>query len=144
MKTIIVDGKEVFVDDEDYVNLLKHKWRLAKRKHTTYVITGSEGGGTFMHHLLIGKAAGLDVDHLDGNGCNNTKANLRHTTRSLNMHNGLKRRDNSSGFRGVSWHHCGKWMAYINVDGKRTILGYFVTPEQANIELVNYRKQNNL
>jgi len=72
------------------------------------------------------------VDHIDGNKQNNCLSNLRWATHAENSWNRKKRKDNTSGYTGVSFHkRDGKWQAYIRVDGKRKHLGSFDTPEEA-------------
>jgi len=73
-----------------------------------------------------------EVDHIDGNKQNNCLSNLRWATRAENNRNVGKRKDNTSEFKGVcfdKWN--GKWKARIWVDGKRKLLGYFRTKEEA-------------
>lgn len=73
-----------------------------------------------------------DVDHRDGARANNRWANLRGVTRSVNNQNQRRaRKDNRAGLLGVSPNRR-KWAASINVDGVKTHLGSFDTPEQAH------------
>lgn len=79
----------------------------------------------YMHRALM---AGLSdtIDHADGNGLHNTRANLRAATVSQNMQNTRLRSNNTSGVKGVSWSPKDKrWYAYINIAGKRHRLGGF-------------------
>lgn len=71
--------------------------------------------------------AGFDVDHVDGDRANNRLGNLRLATPAQNQANTTKlRKTNTSGYRGVSWHHARKrWEARIRLSGRRTFLGYF-------------------
>jgi hypothetical protein len=73
-----------------------------------------------------------DVDHINGNRKDNRIVNLRAATKGENARNAAKRRDNTSGACGVSWHrHSGKWMARIKMDGKSIFLGRFTNLEDA-------------
>lgn len=75
---------------------------------------------------------GFQIDHIDGNGLNNTIENLRLVTASENRKNSRKRRGNKSGFTGVIWYKATqKWMAYINDNCKRIHLGFFIAKEEA-------------
>lgn len=66
------------------------------------------------------------IDHKDNNPNNNNKDNLRKATRSNNNTNQNKRKDNTSGCKGVSFHsHSGKWLAKIQINKQQIILGYF-------------------
>lgn len=91
-----------------------------------------------MHHLILTKpAAGFVIDHIDGNGLNNCRSNLQVITPSENAQKAQldpsrNKRKRHSKFRGVSflgWY--GKYLAYVNCNGKREYLGYFDTAEEA-------------
>lgn len=72
------------------------------------------------------------VDHIDGNGLNNTRVNLRVANSTENARNTRLRKDNTSGFKGVTWHKKNrKWRAVIKVDGGQKHLGMFDTLEAA-------------
>ena len=86
-----------------------------------------------MHRAIMGEPKELDVDHRDGDGLNNRRANLRVATVLENQFNARRRKDNASGFKGVSWHRAaGKWYAHISLNRKRFHLGTFDTPEAAH------------
>ena len=73
-----------------------------------------------------------DVDHINGKKDDNRWCNLRAVSRSENMRNQRLSRRNTSGVIGVYFHiPTGKWMAYINVNKKRTHLGLFVDKDDA-------------
>ncbi len=66
------------------------------------------------------------LDHRRGGGTNNTWTNIREANPLQNAHNRRKNRDNTSGFRGVSWHRpLGKWRAQIQINSRPRHLGYF-------------------
>jgi hypothetical protein len=68
-----------------------------------------------------------EVDHIDRDGLNNRKSNLREGA-EINARNQGIRKDNTSGFKGVSWHEdgkYGKWRAEIQVNGKQHRFGHF-------------------
>lgn len=82
------------------------------------------------------------VDHIDGNGLNNLRSNLRFATMSQNIANSKVRKDNTTGYKGVSWFVGSKhpngvwkskpsWTARIGINGKRITVGYFATKEEA-------------
>jgi hypothetical protein len=77
------------------------------------------------------------IDHIDGDRTNNRLNNLRYTTREENARNVRKSKHSmSSKYKGV--HHrtdviAKPWRAYINIEGKRTALGYYATEEEAAI-----------
>jgi len=87
-----------------------------------------------MHREIIHPPDHLVVDHINHNGLDNRKANLRHATRAQNNHNRLiiKREDSSSKNKGVSWKKDKKkWQAQIYVNGQLKFLGYFKNEIQA-------------
>lgn len=92
-----------------------------------------------IHRLVWFVATGVDpgakqIDHIDGNRSNNQIKNLRLANHIENAQNAKKRRDNSSGYKGVSWcKQKNKWRARISVTGRRFFLGHFDTPELAHM-----------
>lgn len=73
-----------------------------------------------------------EIDHIDGDGLNNRFENLRDVTHSQNLMNAAVRKDSTSGFKGVSYDGArDRWYAYINVRGKRKMLGRHLTKQEA-------------
>ena len=86
-----------------------------------------------MHREILGLryGDGKQVDHIDGNGLNNQKSNVRICTRSQNAFN-RKLVSSNSGRKGVTWHKTvGMWEAQIRKDGKNIYLGCFQDKENA-------------
>lgn len=74
-----------------------------------------------------------DIDHVNGVRHDNRLSNLREATRSQNAQNQRKPRvTNTSSYLGVSAHK-GKWMAQIQVNGKKHYIGCYSTPEAAHV-----------
>ena len=130
MKTIkLIHGYEAQVDDEDYVYLSQFNWNYHKDRYTGYAINDKL---VRMHRLIMQPPKGMVVDHIDGNGLNNCRSNLRICTNQENLCNKRKYKNNKSGFKGVSWRkQCSKWRAYIQINNKQKHLGYFKTAELA-------------
>lgn len=84
--------------------------------------------------IATGKFPEGDLDHKDGDSLNNRFLNLRDSTHSQNMQNTVRRSDNKSGFKGVSWDAANsKWVARIRIPGgKYKNLGRFLDPEDAH------------
>lgn len=132
-KISLTRGFETIIDDCDYDELSKHKWYPQINGHRKYAINGE---GILMHRLILNAPSGLEVDHIDGNGLNNTRQNLRLCTRSQNQFNKEKnkgKRDKcTSRYKGVHWQKSmNKWEVLITKEGDRTIIGYFDTEEEA-------------
>ena len=86
----------------------------------------------YMHRLIARTPDGLDTDHIDRSGLNNQRANLRHCTESQNQYNTSVPNNNTSGFKGVTWHRARqKWQAQIQANGEHIHLGLFKTAEAA-------------
>lgn len=85
-----------------------------------------------MHRILVSADDDLDVDHIDGDGLNNRRSNLRCVTTKENCKNASKKINNTSGANGVYWRKdIQKWVAQINYNGKRKHLGVFSKIEDA-------------
>jgi hypothetical protein len=132
MKEIpLTHHKIALVDDEDYERLIKHKWHARKDRNTFYasrtvMIEGKKTTVQLHREVLrLTFGDGIEVDHRNRNGLDNQKENLRIATSSLNSYNRKMQHNNTSGFRGVSWHSRDQvWQAYIKLRGKRINLGY--------------------
>jgi len=138
MKLIpLTQGQFAQVDDDDYDELMKHKWFAHKRDNTFYAERHTTVDGRDiiqkMHQFIMGdNPLKLDIDHKDGDGLNNQRCNLRFCTRSENCMNRRSQRNSSSKHKGVSLHKkIGKWMAYIQIDGVLKHLGYFDVEDDA-------------
>lgn len=142
MKEITLrDGGIALVDDEDYdiVSLLPwgykaypHNQRVDAR-HT--VCIDGKPMTLLMHRFILNLRLhdGLSVDHIDGNGLNNQKNNLRIVSNSQNCANRTKPRKNSkSQFLGVSWSN-NKWHATVMKDYKQYSGGHYESEKMAAI-----------
>lgn len=130
MKTITLSkGQIVMVDDSDFEYLNQFNWCTLKGKHTFYAfrMVGPKGKRTsvLMHREILNAPKGMECDHVDGNGLNNQRSNLRLATISQNRGNHIRKRPNAtSKFIGVSLCGAtGKWVANIQVNKKYKHLG---------------------
>lgn len=128
MKEIkLANGKGIaLVDDEDYEFLNSKKWFLSGK----YARTGYRKNRKIikhnMHNYLINIPDGFFVDHIDRNGLNYQKENLRVVTRQQNQMNRSSYKNSSSKYKGVSWHKKNKkWTTHIKFNYKDYNLGYF-------------------
>lgn len=132
----LTKGKYAVIDADDLHLVSGKSWAAAKRGNTYYAKSdyriNGERKAIYMHRVILGVESGL-VDHIDGNGLNNRKANLRQASHSLNAHNSGIGHKNTSGFKGVSWSKaCGKWKAEITRNKRKMHLGVFDSPEDAS------------
>ncbi len=101
-----------------------------------YVRITVEGRSYAAHQLawlyMTGEWAIGEIDHRNLRRADNSWGNLRPATTSQNRANTPKRRNNTSGFKGVTFHSgTGKWRAIIRKEGRRFSLGLFHSPEDA-------------
>jgi hypothetical protein len=130
----LTQGRFAIVDAEDYDRLSKHKWHVLKCHRTEYAGSYQDGKYILMHRVLLNAPAGLLVDHRDGNGLNNRKANLRLCTHQENIYNQRPRLGATSRFRGVCWRKTRRrYEARIQKDGKRYSLGSFADEIEAAV-----------
>lgn len=133
MKEIpLTKGYVALVDDEDFERLSRWKWCAAERRGGR-VYASRAGGRILMHREILGLTDfRIKTDHADRNGLNNQRHNLRAATNQQNLSNIGPKRQNRSGFKGVSWFAArGKWIATIQVNGRSKALGYFTSAEAA-------------
>lgn len=138
MKKIpLTQGKVALVDDADYPKVAKYKWFLRKEKYTGYAARSYKKpdgrvGVIRMHRLILDAPSHLDVDHINGNGLDNRRCNIRLCTRQENVWNTRARHGKTSRYKGVCWDKASKkWKAQINIDGKKHSIGRFTKEKEA-------------
>jgi len=119
------------VDNEDFVELNKYTWCI----QSGYAYRRCKKSETvFMHKLIMKTPKGMDTDHINGNGLDNRKENLRICTHAQNLMNQRKRKNNTSGYKGVCWSKDSKkWMAKIMLNYKSIYLGLFTHKKDASV-----------
>ncbi|HNY80047.1 MAG: HNH endonuclease [Sedimentisphaerales bacterium] len=119
-------GKHAIVDAADYPALAKYKWyaQRADRTRTFYACRSHRGRPISMHREIMKPPKGMVVDHINGNGLDNRRCNLRICTQLQNSQNSRRRKPGKSQFRGV-FPRGEKWQAAIQHDGKPMYLGLF-------------------
>jgi len=126
-------GKYAMVDADDYGWLSKWKWSLtARRSGLCYAYRVVDGHSIQMHRLITDAPPRMEVDHIDHDGLNNSRSNLRVCTHQENIWNNAKRPWGKSGYWGVCFiPRIYKWEAMIGIDYHVIHLGYFDAPEAA-------------
>lgn len=132
----LTKGLVAVVDNDDLLMLSKHKWAALTNKisRTQYAIGYIDRRYVLMHRMIMGctKGDGIEVDHIDGNGLNNRRSNLRLCTHSQNTKNTTKINGAGHGkFKGVYAHSKGRFRVMITVDRKPKHIGIFETAEDA-------------
>lgn len=141
-KILLSHGFTTCVDDDDFNELIKFNWIVIKRRYTSYAIrfTKIENKNTliFMHRQIMKTPIGMETDHIDRDGLNNCKKNLRCCTKSENFGNRISYVNTSSKFKGVCYYpKFKKFMAYIQIRNKQKYLGYFIDEKDAAIAYNN-------
>lgn len=144
MKQIpLTQNKFAIVDDEDYDFLMQWKWRFQKnhKRDGGYAIRSvffynekrEEDSRTVLMHRLINKTPDdFHTDHINGDGLDNRRENLRTATGSQNKINTKKRPNLTSQYKGVSFVKAeSMWRAGIVANYKFHWLGQFKTEKEA-------------
>lgn len=135
----------IIIDTEDWDKIKVYRWflRCSKIHNTPYVrtlitnpdkdISRAKQIQILIHHLILGKPKkGMVVDHINHNGLDNRKENLRFATRRQNSSNSQSRKNSSSQYLGVSWYNKNqKWVAEARYNYKKYYLGSFTCEYQA-------------
>ena len=143
----LTQGKIALVDDEDYEKLIKYTWRTYVSANTCYALRHMRVKDRWtterMHRDVLGLKYkdGKEVDHINRNGLDNRKENLRIVSHQVNMCNHGGFSHNTSGYNGVRWNKWkSKWQARIKLNGKSIHLGYYDDISDA----IEARKQGEL
>lgn len=137
MREIILSGGRAvaLIDDVDAPIVEPFTWQVREmtfggnRHHVyRYACRKADGRTLMLHRAIMQPPAGMVVDHINGDGLDNRRENLRIATRKQNAQNRRKHKPTSSRFIGVYWHRYGKrWVAEIRGEH----LGMFTSEEAA-------------
>lgn len=126
------------VDASDAALVNQHRWFVLKSKTLVYAGRWVRAGQTFtvrmLHRFILGLPSGrdLEVDHINRDGLDNRRANLRAITHAGNMQNRPSHKGSRSRYRGVSWDSARKrWRAKVRISGRTVHLGRFLSEEEA-------------
>lgn len=129
MKVIkLTKGYEALVDDCDYKYLSKFSWRVHISKYTQYAKRSSKS--IYMHREILKLGKSAEVDHINHNGLDNRRSNLRISDKSTNAAN---RKNTLCQYKGVSFQS-GRSKPYrvrIKINQKSIELGSFVDLKEA-------------
>jgi len=144
-------GYVALVDDEDFDFLNQFKWRvrLGRKNESLYAIRwGDKDNGKKpllrMHRVVMNLFdKNLQIDHIDHNGLNNQKGNLRVCTNAENQRNRKPNKNGTSKYKGVCFYvskvkgkngkiyEWSRWLSDITINRKSIRIGYFNTEESA-------------
>lgn len=131
-------GFFAIINPEDFDLVGYHNWQSLVESHATYAtrpkpfINGKYAGSLRMHRVIMGiDDPKILVDHIDGNGLNNRRENLRIVSSTENMWNRRRRTGGTSKYKGVVKRDEESWTATIYPNGKCIHLGTFRNEEDA-------------
>lgn len=133
---VLTQGQVAIIDDADFPFISRFKWCAHKRRKG-YVavrnikIPGKGWRPINMSRFLLNPSDNSFVDHINGNGLDNRRANLRFATPAQNQYNRAKNKNSASRFKGVRRDGKGHWMAAITYKRKAIHLGTFSTEKTA-------------
>ena len=126
---INISGYDVEIDEKDEVLASSGDWHASARNGGRVYFSKT----IYLHRMICDAPKNKDVDHADGDTLNCSRSNLRICSRSQNLGNSKGGRNNTSGYKGVSWaKRERKWRAYIRENGKLKGLGYYDDPKEAH------------
>lgn len=144
MKKISLNrGEYTLVDDKDFDLVIKTRWYLHESKNGKKYAYANSGNKTsiLLHRLIMNPPRGLEVDHINGNGLDNRRKNLRICTHAENNRNKGLQSNNTSGYKGVSWN-MGQWCAQVYKNNKRVYSKRFKDIKEAakayNTQAIKY------
>lgn len=124
------------IDAEDYELVRGYSWNLSHKEGQAYYaltrigLGGRKQHSIGMHRMIMGEKKGKQVDHIDGDGLNNRRSNLRFCTETQNKGNTKKSLRNTSGYKGVQ-RRGNSWIVFITRNHKPHYLGSFKDPIEA-------------
>lgn len=141
-------GHVCLIDKQDFHLLKKYPFHRLYNKRHEYVVhekfrKEKKRKYLFLHRLIMNPDHGFIVDHINGNGLDNRRINLRVCTMTQNSRNRKPVKNNPSGYVGVTRRH-DKWRVRIGLDNKYIHVGYFSSKHTAAVSRDNYLDEHNL
>ena len=128
-------GLSAFVDLQDYERVSQHKWSSHNGLYAYRSLPRNKQPQKhqLLHRFILDAPESHRVDHIDGNGLNNSRKNLRLCAHWENLHNRISPKlPSSSQYRGVSFHKAsGLWRGFVQRRGRRIFHAYFKSEREA-------------
>jgi len=149
----LTQGYEAIIDAADVPLVDGVNWFSIISRHrdgTHRTVYGGRnewlGGGKqaffYLHRVVAGTPTGFDTDHINGDGLDNRRSNLRIATKSENNCNQRLSKSSASGVKGVSWDKDrAKWAAHIKIGGKMCHLGRYASLQDAADRVASERRK---
>jgi len=134
---LLTKGKVALVDEIDYERINKLSWYAVKRGRSWYasrrVCVDGRLCTEHMHRVIAQTPIGMETDHINKDGLDNRRCNLRICTHAENQHNqNPQSRNRYSHFKGITWDKLNnKWTAKIKADGRVIYLGRYQSERDA-------------
>lgn len=134
IKIPLTQNKVALVDDADFALVNQFRWCAVlsqlKSRELFYASAWIDGKNQYMHRIIMGAKNGEEIDHVNGNGLDNRKSNLKVGTHRQNQVNRMKK--HSSKYPGVFWQpRKNPWRARARVNNKNRNFGSHPTQEKA-------------
>ncbi|ALC11214.1 HNH endonuclease [Sphingopyxis sp. 113P3] len=124
----IIDAEDVHLVEGNCWSVVIGNTGICYAKRTT-----NADGLILMHRMILNAPVGAIVDHKNGNGLDNRKANLRIATLKQNAQNRRKRRGTAGALKGACWDaDRNTWVSGIYIEGRKVHLGSFETEQGAH------------
>jgi len=125
-KVSLTNGGVSLVDDQDFSKVSGYKWFRKRNDYNGEVAVTTGRPREYLHRLVMEAPKGMNIDHINGNGLDNRRKNLRICTPAENSRNSKIYSNNTSGFKGLTWHKGSKrWIVRLTKNYKRIHIGYF-------------------
>jgi len=142
LKIPLSKGEFAIIDKDDFDKIKSYSWHVwcnGRIKTLKYAVNA--GSRIKMHRIIMDCPKDKEVDHINGNGLDNRKDNLRICDHFNNLCNVKMWSSNTSGYKGVTWDKVNnKWIAQIGRKGKNIKIGRYNTIEEAYKERLKYAK----
>lgn len=134
MKKIkLTQNQYALVDEEDFDFINQFRWQAIYKPNSNYFIAtkadkriNGKQRHTYMHRLIMNAPTGLDIDHINHDGLDNRKCNLRLCTKKENRMN-IKKKESRWGYKGIDFRDSNKnkWIAQIKFNKKSIYIGCY-------------------
>ena len=148
-RILLTRGMFAIVDPDDYEYLSAFNWHVVEGGEPYYAVRigrkseKRKGKNIWMHRVILNLDDDQICDHINHNGLDNRKCNLRNVTHRQSSMNVRKQFNTSSIYKGVVWYkRCKKWMSQIKVNQKCICLGYYFSEIEAAIAYNNAAKKH--
>lgn len=131
----LTQGKVAIVDEADAEMVSRYRWCYLNVGYAArHERIDGKDRTILMHRFLLGASPEQLVDHINGNGLDNRRVNIRLCSKADNQRNQRRNSKNTTGYKGVSFDKArGKYSASIGVNGEQITLGRFPTAEEASL-----------